>query len=102
MVVGGGVEEVEAEGGGEGWGEDVRDDGGFEESWGEGGGGGGGGLGRWRGVCWRKGRGGKGGEGEREKCIYLVLMLVLEVVRISVRGLCSKTPQKGAEAARVA
>ena len=43
MVVGGGVEEVEAEGGGEGWGEDVRDDGGFEESWGEGGGGGGGG-----------------------------------------------------------
>lgn len=96
MVVGGGVEEVDAVGGGEGWGEDVRDDGGFEESWGRGG------LGRWRGGCWRKGRGGKGGEGEREKCIYLVLMLVLEVVRISVRGLCSKTPQKGAEAARVA
>jgi len=27
VVVGGGVEEVEAEGGGEGWGEDVGDDG---------------------------------------------------------------------------
>ncbi len=86
MVVGGGVKEVEAEGGGEGWGEDVRDDGGFEESWGRRG------LGRWR---------GDGGDG-RERWVYFVLMLLLEVVRMSVRGVCSKTPQKGAEAARVA
>jgi len=38
----------------------------------------------------------------REKWIYLVLMLLLEVVRMSVSGVCSKTPQKGTEAARVA
>lgn len=72
---------------------------GMMEAWRSLGGGVGEGVGG--GYVGERGEGGRGGEGEREKCIYLVLILVLEVVRISVRGLCSKTPQTGAEAARV-